>query len=967
MNFPRRPIRSATEGVRVVNLDHIAPGEFGKVRTRQLDPSLPLQPASSDELKAMIASRNAVLKSPGGYANLPVRLTPQQQVNLTAKLGDDVGEMTTKFYTTPDGGQGMSFKKPWVDRPASPSPDEIGQAAFKTAYGEMPILLNHNQGEVMMPNDYPQHELQGRDMKQSDMMSVRQMLGSLNASNAAERIELTDRLQRGGFNVSTSNQMAELNPEIQGGTWTGADIAQLDAIGAAGTLQRVDSEDALFPTWKQTPSQSAQMQQADILRGQQGATDVRDLARPMNPLYTVNRPGMKIANTEHLSAAPSRTIPFQQKTWEMVNADGSVTPIYKTVRGNSEVADALTQRGLARPIEQVPLAAPGEIYSTDRETVNVPPAFQAPEPLPTKGGYDMTTDVTDRDYSLDTWGDVNRQVMLPSTVLADKGLSPYFLSQNSQIPIKELGRQRYSGDSYNDRMEGDQMIDTSPNTDYVKDVEREKGKWDYYEPMQDSRSVLDRLGQSQRRANTGYVSDRNRMQTRYPNERIQGDVAGRAVLRDLPADDQAILGDALRGGMGQTFKDMTSYNPPSNAPKPTEEMLSQLVNRYAPVREYDRRVQLAKNAIDEGHRSLGTLPDVEPTRITTMVPNGTGYDQMVETADMPVAQRLAEARDFQSRGYGQATMGLPEGVTVEAENVNSHLVFPVSEKTVYNSARNRAAKQNKVPAPLISAAATLDNALGDEQLSPELASRILAARQGMGSLQGIDRVAQIQMSRDTGGQAFGEEAKRKKFIVGTDGIQRVETNGSLQQVYPLDNLQRAQFQAEIAAGQRQVMPMGATQPGISMSNELMKDGEPLGRAANLPVSRRNANTEDEGIYATNTDPFVQQRFAADENEQRMSAGKRLRGEMILPVADDPVSQTEREIVQYAANQRQRRVEPVRRPVADPKMGAFDLTPSPIMRASDSDLEAIQAEIIAAHANGQYRGLKPLPGWEFNPR
>jgi|GEM_PF-1850654 len=884
MNFPRRPIRSATEGIRIVNLDHIAPGEFGKVRTRQLDPSLPLQPASSDELKAMISSRNAVLQSPGGYAELPVRLTPQQQVNLTAKLGDDVGEMTTKFYTTPDGGQGMSFKKPWVSTPASPAPNELGQVAFKTAYGEMPITLNHNQGEVMMGNHYPTFELQGREMKQSDMESTRQMLGSLNASNAAERIELTDRLQRGGFDVSTTNQMAELNPEIQGGTWTGADIAQLDAVGAAGMLQRVDSPDALFPTWKQTPSQSAQMQQGDILRGQQGATDVRDLARPMNPLYTVNRPGMKIVNTEHLSAAPSRTIPFQQKTWEMVNADGSVTPIYKNVRGNSEVADALTQRGLARPIEQVPLTQPGQARSTMTETVNVPPAFQAPEPLPAKGGHDITTMTDANDYSDNTWGDTNRQVMLPSTVLADKGLSPYLLSQNSQIPIKELGRQRYSGDSYNDRMEADQMIDTNPDTDYVRAVETKDGQWNYSEPMQDSQSVLDRLGQSQRRANTGYVSDRNRMQQRYPDERIQGDVAGRAVLRDLPADDQAVLGDALRGGMGQTFKDMTSYNPPSNAPKPTEEMLSQLVNRYAPVREYDNRVQLAKDAINEGYQSLGTMPDVEKTRITTMVPNGNGYDQMVETADMSVAQRLAEARDFQSRGYGQATMGLPEGVSVGVENVNSLLVFP-----------------------------------------------------------------------------------HNKQAADAAGVNRVTKGGSLQEVHPLDPHQQAQFQAEIAAGQRKVMPVGITQPGISMSNELLAQGEPIGRAADLPVSRRNANTEDEGIYATNTAPFVQQRFAADENEQRTSAGKRLRGEMILPVADDPVSQTEREIVQYAANQRQRRVEPVRRPVADPKMGAFNLRPSPLMRASDHELEEIQAEIIAAHANGQYRGLKPLPGWEFNPR
>ena len=211
MNFPRRPIHSAIEGVRVVNLDHIAPGEFGRVRTRQLDPSLPLVPQSSDELKAMIDSRNNVLQSPGGYANLPVRLTTQQQANLKAKLGDSLGEMTTKFYTTPEGAQGMSFKKPWVDRPASPPPDELGQVAFKTAYGEMPITLHHNQGEVMMPNDYPQHELGNRGMKQSDMQNTRQMLSALNASDAAQKIELTDRLQRGGFDVSTSNQMAEEN------------------------------------------------------------------------------------------------------------------------------------------------------------------------------------------------------------------------------------------------------------------------------------------------------------------------------------------------------------------------------------------------------------------------------------------------------------------------------------------------------------------------------------------------------------------------------------------------------------------------------------------------------------------------------------------------------------------------------------------------------------------------------------
>ena len=93
---------------------------------------------------------------------------------------------------------------------------------------------------------------------------------------------------------------------------------------------------------------------------------------------------------------------------------------------------------------------------------------------------------------------------------------------------------------------------------------------------------------------------------------------------------------------------------------------------------------------------------------------------------------------------------------------------------------------------------------------------------------------------------------------------------------------------------------------------------------------------------------------------------RIRGERALPEVEAPETrqqQTEREIVAYAANQRQRKVEPIRNRVAESKMGAFDLTPSPIMRASDSDLEAIQASIIADHANGQYRGLKPFPGYD----
>ena len=874
MNFPRRPIHSAIEGVRVVNLDRIAPGEFGRVRTQQLDTSLPLQPASSDELKAMIATRNAVLAKPGGYANLPVRLTPQQQQNLNAKLGDSLGEMNTKFYVAPGGEQGMSFKKPWVDRPASPPPDELGQVAFKTAYGEMPITLNRNQGEVMMPNDYPQHELGNRDMKQSDMMSTRQMIGSLNANSAAERVELTDRLQRGGFDVSTANQMAEenyLDDRKQGGlplsrvrypiedipginldaisptvtrhggitalpvqTWTNNDIAEFEPLGAAGMSQRVDSPDALFSTWKQTPSQSAQMERADILRGTPASyneihsggnmmdlrgsfgTDVRDLKPPMNPLYTVNRPGMKIVNSEYLSSTPNRVIPLQQKIGEMVNADGSITPLYKTMKGNHALADILMQEKPARPVEQVPMVAPGEIYSTDRETVNVPPAFQLPAPLPTRGGHDITTESNTRQFPDETWGNTNLEVMLPSTILADKGLSPYLLTQNSQIPTKELGRQRYSDSVYYDRMEADRMIDTNPHADYVT----ERGG-QFYEPMQDSRSVLDRLEASQRRAKMPYVSDRNRVQSRYPKERIQEDVMGRSILRDLPAADQAVLGDALRGGFGESFRKMNPDYVPSNSPKPTEEMLSQLVNRYAPVREYDNRVQLAKDAINDGYQKLGTMPDVEPTRITTMVPNGSGYDQIVDTENLSVAQRLNESRDFQERGYGQATMGLPKGATVETENVNSLLVFP----------------HNK------------------------------------------------QATSDT-------------------GVNRVTKNGSLQEVYPLDDRQKAQFETEIAAGQRKVMPVGTTQPGISMANEILEEGVPLGRAANLPITRLNMTTEDAGNYSA---PFVQERFAVDDAEKRSSSGMRLRGQRPLPVADDPISETERAIAAYRTNQRRQGV------------------------------------------------------------
>jgi len=199
------------------------------------------------------------------------------------------------------------------------------------------------------------------------------------------------------------------------------------------------------------------------------------------------------------------------------------------------------------------------------------------------------------------------------------------------------------------------------------------------------------------------------------------------------------------------------------------------------------------------------------------------YDQMVETADMSVAQRLNEARDFQARGYGQATMGLPEGVTVGAENVNSLLVFP-----------------------------------------------------------------------------------HNKQAADSNGVNRVTKNGSLQEVYPLDSHQQAQFEAEIAAGQRKVMPVGTTQPRISMSNEILEQGEPLGRAVNLPVTRLNMTTEDAGNY---TAPFVQERFAVDDAERRASSGMRLQGQRPLPVADDPVSETERAIVQYAANQRRRRVEP----------------------------------------------------------
>ena len=235
---------------------------------------------------------------------------------------------------------------------------------------------------------------------------------------------------------------------------------------------------------------------------------------------------------------------------------------------------------------------------------------------------------------------------------------------------------------------------------------------------------------------------------------------------------------------------------------------------------------MANDAITQGYQQLGTMPDVEPTRITQMVPNGNGYDQMVETENLSVGQRLNEARDLQERGYGQATMGLPEGVTVGVENVNSLLVYP----------------HNK------------------------------------------------QATSDT-------------------GVNRVTKGGSLQEVYPLDDRQKAQFETEIAARQRKVMPVGTTQPGISMTNEILEEGVPLGRAANLPITRLNMTSEEAGDY---TSPFVQQRFAVDDSERRASSGMRIRGERAQTEVEAPETrqqQTEREIAAYAANQRRRRVDP----------------------------------------------------------
>lgn len=736
--------RSANQGVKIVNLNRAEPFYLDR---------LPGKEGSGERLQQ-------VLGHYGLNADDYFNLSSTQQSSFKRQAG--LASTDPVYPFNPTGFVPESF----TTRPSIADPIEIGSPAFKTEYSNqgLPIVLNRSRDAVNMPGEYAIQDIENRSLQRSDLQNTRQVLGAYNANETTQK-DMSDVLMRGGFPVSTSAQMALERPTIQGGRWVDAPMTEYDNL-QGGSMVLTNTGDAITNLRPRTASQGDQMKYSDFLEGRGGESNIAKAAELLDS-QPISFKG--VPNAQYLSSAPSRIVPFEQKQWEMVNADGSITPIYKTVKGSDVIANRLMDRGLARPVATKDVTE--DLFFRDQA---VPPAFQPPETTPAKGGYDLTTMSTARDYPAETWENTNLEVMLPSTVLADKGLSPYKLTQNSQIPVKELGRQRYSDDPYYDRMEDERMIDVNAYDDYVS----EKGG-QFYEPMQDAQSVVDRLGAAQRRANTGYQNKVQRVQVQSPNTMIAPRLQAQAIMRENNlTDDQREAMSRAMGGM-------------SIGRQPTDTQLSELTQSLAPVREYSKRVDMANKAVADAYQKLGNLPDVEDVRVTELIKSGNGYDTIVETLPMSVKQRLNESRDLQDRGYGQAAISLPTQTTVGPESLNSLLVWNHTKKLPGN---------------------------------------------------------------------------------------RVERNGSQYEVFPLDDRQKAQFEAEIASGQRKVMPVGTTQPSISKSNEFIEEGIPTGVAQSLPINRGNFSANEDEAAGYLDRPIVADRGVISNAERNATAGMRLRGE-----------------------------------------------------------------------------------------
>lgn len=451
----------------------------------------------------------------------------------------------------------------------------------------------------------------------------------------------------------------------------------------------------------------------------------------------------------------------------------------------------------------------------------VPPAFRSPDQLPVRGGYDITTESNTADFMPSTW-EKNVTVQLPSTVLADKGLSPYALTTSSQYDAGDIGLQRYqiapidADQATRDRIRAAnltnkaELINTDPNMDYVQ-VKQRGDTYQYLEPMRDAQYVRDRLASSQRSANMGYANERNRV------------AASNVGMTPAKVSSAAILQNALgQGGMSpELTQRLQGVRDQLGDIRGIDTLSQKQFNRD----EYGRRVAFTDNAIANAYNQLGNPPDVEMTRVTEVLPNpGGNPDIIVDRVPLSVEQRLNEARDFRERGFTQAATALPNEGSVGSDNLNSYYVFP-------------------------------------------------------------------QYSR--------------RMSTGADG-NRYYTNseGSTLQVYDLSPEQKMQINREIANGQRKVAPIGTTNPGANVPNEIYEAGVGLNRSQELPIQRGNFSAEEDSTYLDH--PVMQPRYDTTAELNQRTAGQRLRGEVGYVETPVVVDQTGADIAAYTAGQIQRK-------------------------------------------------------------
>lgn len=748
-----------------------------------------------------------------------------------------ISDRSIPIYPREQRTDGMISRRYIDDGAIAP---EVNMTGWLDQESAPQLVLNNRAGLVSAPGSYPILDNKGYVQP----VTMRESFTSIDDALANPTMGYRQNpesvmLDRSGVVMDSRDVLAQNTPQISENpsTWVDSENDQvaMPFFAKSSELQLFPQSELADPNWRPPATMIDAGSVLPALRtvrfegetpNHQGMT-VKQIAQ-MPGAIVGNLPS-SIAGNQALPVGPNplgRDIAFTvqgQRGYQVAPAN--------QVQG-------LVDAGIAKsvvPSDEIIYAGP----------TPVPPAFQQAQSIQPTRGYDITTENNPQAFKPSEW-ERDITVQLPSTVLADKGLSPYDLTLTSTVDSQTA--KTFPGRL--SRAEQRALPETSREGmgDYVQAVRRGEG-YEYIQPTVDAQDVLDRLGVAQRRANTGYASERDRLGRSIVGMTPQQASSAAMVVNALNDDLSPELRDKLTmaryklsgianpGRFNEELQSVIEDPNVSDALKaklyPVQSQMgrqaktNQQVNQLAAMQgnrdEYGRRVAFSENAIANAYNQMGTMPDVEMVRVTEMIPApGGGIDTITETIPMSVQQRLNEARDFQQRGYGQLATSLP------TENVAGQQMAQIK--------------------------------LGPENLS---AMYVYPGNKVMGGNQVVNMI---------------KDGKVEPITVQSN-TNYVVRNGSLMEVRPLSPQQQTQVNREIAVGTRQAdkAPIGTTNPNISMPNEFMDvDGLGMNQSQQLPVQLgRSPRVESEGIADMTV---INPRYDTSQEQMQRTAGQRLRGE-----------------------------------------------------------------------------------------